>query len=133
LQVYVFLITPPFLIAGAAGYYLCFVRRKIRSFYPFLLVVVPAGIDLIAAIVVGFSWLGSLEGQASVIVGETDKNYFGRLETLRNVAVGLGPGYWIAVFEFVLVAVFFVLLYLRSFDLNGEFIWTPSAALVRSC
>jgi membrane protease YdiL (CAAX protease family) len=105
--------TRPFLIAGGAGYYLCFVRRKLRSFYPFLFVFLPGAIGLIAITMVGLSWFGGPEGQVSILEKATDNAYPWRLDIFKDVAMGLGPGYWIAAFGLALVAVFFVLLYLE--------------------
>src|SRR5271155_4964138 len=43
---YEYLVSRLLVVAGAAGYYLCFIRRKVRSYYPFQLVFLPTAILL---------------------------------------------------------------------------------------
>jgi membrane protease YdiL (CAAX protease family) len=104
------LITTLLVVAGAAGYYLSFVRRKRQSYYPFQFVFLPAAIVLITMATLGASWFGGPGGQISVIATATDTAYFLHLEVLKSFAMDFGLGFQCAFLGLVLVGVFFVML-----------------------
>ncbi|MBZ5696063.1 MAG: CPBP family intramembrane metalloprotease [Acidobacteriia bacterium] len=97
-------------MAGAAGYYLCFVRRSRRGHFPFYVVFLPTAIVFATITVFGASWIVGPDGQVSVIAQATDKAYFWHLDNLKSFVMDFGVGFWIAALGFLLVAVFFVML-----------------------
>lgn len=104
------LITRLLVVAGAAGYYLSFVRRTRQSYYPFQFVFFPAAIVLITMATLGASWFAGPDGQISVIARATDIAYFWHLDVLKSFAMDFGLGFQCAFLGLVLVAVFFVML-----------------------
>src|SRR5271169_6290284 len=110
LGIYEFLVIPTFVLSGATGYYLCFVRRKTSGHYPFLLVLLPAAGGLAALAAIGYSWFTGLEGPVSVVAEATDKEYFLHSDILRKFGMDFGLGYWLAASGLVLSFAFFALL-----------------------
>lgn len=96
-----------FLIGGAAGYYLCFVPAKRRSFLPVFLTLVPAVVALIAMTTLAVSWATGSSGYVSAIDQAAGFAWRGR--DFKTLVTGFNMGFWTAVIGLVLVAVVFVL------------------------
>jgi membrane protease YdiL (CAAX protease family) len=110
-RTYEYLVSRLLVVAGAAGYYLCFIRRKVRSYYPFQLVFLPTAIVLMTVMKLAYSWFTGPGGRVSVIAEATGEAYLLQSGALKEFALDFGTGFWIAGFGFVLVAVFLTLLY----------------------
>jgi membrane protease YdiL (CAAX protease family) len=102
-------ITRLFLIAGAAGYYLCFVSRRKRGYFPFFLALVPSAITLVAMAALAHSWVEEASGQDSVIGRTLAHEFVWTGKALRALFQGFSVGFWAAALGFVLVAVFLLL------------------------
>ncbi len=98
-----------FLLAGGAGYYLCFVSRRKRGYFPFFLTLVPAAFALAVMVALAFSWVEGSGGQRSVIAQTVPLNLVWPGETIKALLADFSAGFWAAALGFVLVVVFLLL------------------------
>jgi membrane protease YdiL (CAAX protease family) len=98
-----------FLLAGAAGYYLCFVSRRKRTYFPFFLMLVPAAIALVVMVALGFSWEERASGRGSVIAQTVAPGLVWPGETIKALLTGFSAGFWAAALGLVLVVAFLLL------------------------
>jgi membrane protease YdiL (CAAX protease family) len=96
-----------FVIAGAAGYYLCFVPPKRRSFLPVFLTLAPAIVVLIAMTTLAVSWATGSSAYVSVI-GQV-AGFAWHTENFKTLVTGFDIGFWAPAIGLVLMAVVFVL------------------------
>jgi membrane protease YdiL (CAAX protease family) len=98
-----------FLLAGAAGYYLCFVSRRKRGYFPFFLSLVPAAITLAVMVALAFSWLEGSIWQGSVIGQNIAREFVWTGAVFKAVFADYIAGFWAAALGFVLIVVFLML------------------------
>jgi len=98
-----------FLLAGAAGYYLCFVSRRKQGYFPFFLTLVPPAITLVAMVAVAFSWVEKASGQVSVIGQTVAHEFVWPGGTFKAVFADFSAGFWAAALGSVLVVAFLLL------------------------
>ena len=99
----------PLRIAGMAGYYLCFVPRKKRGYFPFYLAFVLVGISWSAMIVLGSSWLSDAGFGASIIEKTTSAISLDRVPALGTLIRDFHIGFWLSLFGLALLAIFFAM------------------------
>ena len=102
-------ITRLFLLAGTAGYYLCFVSRRKRGYFPFFLALAPAAIALAAMAALAFSWEEVARGQRSVIGQTLGPDFVWHGEVIKALLTDFTAGFWAAALGFALVVVFLLL------------------------
>jgi membrane protease YdiL (CAAX protease family) len=102
-------ITRLFLLAGAAGYYLCFVSRRKRGYFAFFLALVSSAIVLVAMVALAFSWIEGSIWQGSVIGQTIAREFVWAGEVFKAVFADFIAGFWAAALGFALVVVFLML------------------------
>lgn len=92
-----------------AGYYLCFVPRKKRGYFPFYLAFVFAGISLAAMIVLGSSWLSDAGFGMSIIENTTSAISLDKVPALGTLVRDFHIGFWLSLLGLALLAIFFAM------------------------